>query len=454
MPTAQPHATTRNTLSRLPAVHSRRDDAPRNSSSNGSAGALAPPAVLLLLAAAEQPAWAAKVCIDVPDWVAELDPAYALLHNPVVAVGAAAAALLLAPKLIKVRVRVHAYHMINRLLHLVPPSALALVLPLLLPPPGRDQVSRAAAAGGADRVAGGVAPAADCCLHLHRAGVCKGAAAYNSVCVLLWHACLDVRMCWCAAVLCVWVLHSQVSLRIGTHLLLLLPCCCSRRSPRGLHPCQEHPAAASIGLLAAAGILVGPDLLAGAAVAGVLVLLAVQAGLLQLPQAPRLPRLLPGQQVVEQQVGRAGKALQQRAVQAAYDADDDGADDRRKSSSSSKSRERQRQQQQQPQQQAAPPVAAAAADMLGGLGRSAGAAAQGLFDRARDALPGAEAVQEGLQSAGKGLGAAAQRLGARALDAVQERQPPQQTQQRARQQVDERSSADVDAIMTNWPGAL
>jgi hypothetical protein len=52
--------------------------------------------------------------------------------------------------------------------------------------------------------------------------------------------------------------------------------------------------------------------------AGVLLLLAVQAGLVQLPQ-PQLPKL-PGQQVVAKQLGRAGAAIKQRVLE--LDGDD------------------------------------------------------------------------------------------------------------------------------------
>lgn len=47
-------------------------------------------------------AYAAKVCLDVPDWIAAFDLGDAVFHSPVVAVGAAVLALLLFPKLIKV----------------------------------------------------------------------------------------------------------------------------------------------------------------------------------------------------------------------------------------------------------------------------------------------------------------------------------------------------------------
>lgn len=45
-------------------------------------------------------AYAAKICLDVPGWLA--DPKDALFHSPVLAVGAAVLALVLFPKLIKV----------------------------------------------------------------------------------------------------------------------------------------------------------------------------------------------------------------------------------------------------------------------------------------------------------------------------------------------------------------
>lgn len=58
-------------------------------------------AVLLPLACVADEAAAATVCLDVPDWIA--DWRGTLLHSPVVAVGAAGLALLLFPKLIRVR---------------------------------------------------------------------------------------------------------------------------------------------------------------------------------------------------------------------------------------------------------------------------------------------------------------------------------------------------------------
>lgn len=64
------------------------------------------------------------------------------------------------------------------------------------------------------------------------------------------------------------------------------------------------------GVITLAGVILGPDLLAGAAVAGVVLLLAVQAGVVQLP-AVQLPRL-PGQQLMAKQIGKAGKSTPDR----------------------------------------------------------------------------------------------------------------------------------------------
>lgn len=63
--------------------------------------ATAASAVLLPLACVADEATAATVCLDVPDWIA--DWRGTLLHSPVVAVGAAGLALVLFPKLIRVR---------------------------------------------------------------------------------------------------------------------------------------------------------------------------------------------------------------------------------------------------------------------------------------------------------------------------------------------------------------
>lgn len=52
---------------------------------------------------------AATVCLDVPDWL--VDPKDLLFHSPVVAVGVAGLALILFPKLIRVR-RLYNSHML------------------------------------------------------------------------------------------------------------------------------------------------------------------------------------------------------------------------------------------------------------------------------------------------------------------------------------------------------
>lgn len=63
-------------------------------------------AMLLPLACVADEAAAAMVCLDVPDWI--VDWRGTLIHSPVVAVGAAGLALVLFPKLIRVRRCPHA----------------------------------------------------------------------------------------------------------------------------------------------------------------------------------------------------------------------------------------------------------------------------------------------------------------------------------------------------------
>ncbi|KAF8065807.1 hypothetical protein HT031_002867 [Scenedesmus sp. PABB004] len=176
---------------------------------------------------------------------------------------------------------------------------------------------------------------------------------------------------------------------------------------------QEHPAASSVGIIAAAGVLLGPDLLAGAAVAGVLLLLAVQAGMVSLPRLA--PPALPGAGLVTQQLGRAGSSVLRQMD--ALDGDGEGA-------RAQPERQQRGEAAAEPQRQ--PPAAAAAraqeglraladraaaagggaAQRLGGAAAELGGAVQrseaarGLAERARGAAAGAAARVQGLARGG------------------------------------------------------
>ncbi|WIA37274.1 hypothetical protein OEZ86_014217 [Tetradesmus obliquus] len=182
-----------------------------------------PAAAATAAAGAHRPAGsaaAAKIEVDVPDFLVDNNPLDSVLHSPVLAVGAAVLALLLFPKLIRLAIS-----------YLLYPAIAALLAYLAISHPE---------------------------------------ATASSIYTVLEFV-------------------------------------------------KEHPAASSVGVVVAAGVLLGPDILAGSALVGVLLLLAVQAGLVQLPQ-PQLPKL-PGQQVVAKQLGRAGAAFKQRVLE--LDGDDD-----------------------------------------------------------------------------------------------------------------------------------
>jgi hypothetical protein len=91
----------------LPCAAAQRDQQqPLPAHQHTQATTLLPAAATVALPVVSQWFWvdsaaAATVCLDVPDWL--VDPKDLLFHSPIVAVGVAGLALILFPKLIRVR---------------------------------------------------------------------------------------------------------------------------------------------------------------------------------------------------------------------------------------------------------------------------------------------------------------------------------------------------------------
>lgn len=76
---------------------------------------------------------------------------------------------------------------------------------------------------------------------------------------------------------------------------------------------REHPTAASVAIIAAGGVLLGPDVLAGLTISAAVLLLAVKLGFLQMPALPSLPSLPPGGgSFISRQVDKTAAALRER----------------------------------------------------------------------------------------------------------------------------------------------
>jgi hypothetical protein len=188
---------------------------------------------------------AAKIEVDVPDFLVDNNPLDAVLHSPVLAVGAAVLALLLFPKLIRVAINYLIYPVIVALLAYLAIShpeqtanSIYVLLEFIKDHPAASSVAVVVAAGvllGPDilagtALAGGRLKAAVLFWPIFEMKTCQGCSAG----------------CKAGLRLPSWPLWCYMLLGFG----------------------RDHPAASSVVVVVAAGVLLGPDILAGTALAG------------------------------------------------------------------------------------------------------------------------------------------------------------------------------------------